>query len=397
MSLELTPRSEPGQRLLEGMAGHYPTLVAGVAKHDRDGTFPFETFEAFQKTGILAATVPVSLGGLGVDSILDLTVAINRLGRIDGSVAIAANMHLALTLVYARVWETTPPSSRSNLAALHQLLRRVGERSVTICCPASEPGTDLVHPATTARRTESGWSLHGRKIFGTLAPIAQLFAVPVRVAQEGEDRIGFAFVPRESPGVTIGTEWNALGMRATGSVDVAFDNCTVPAGYLLDLGAWGTWSPATLSTYAIANTPLLGGFLGIAEAARQHALRAAGRSRGNVAEAVGRIDLELAAMRALLERTCIHLDRYVASGRLVGGSLTDAHTAMQDVQETKWWVNRKAIEVVDLAMQVAGGSGYMEGNPLARLYRDVRAGPFMQPFGPLEAVEYIGRVSLGRI
>ena len=68
----------------------------------------------------------------------------------------------------------------------------------------------------------------------------------------------------------------------------------------------------------------------------------------------------------------------------------------KDVQCSKWFVTRKAIDIVDKAMTVSGGSGYLSSSALSRLYRDVRAGPFMQPFSPNEAFDFIGKVTLGR-
>ena len=71
-----------------------------------------------------------------------------------------------------------------------------------------------------------------------------------------------------------------------------------------------------------------------------------------------------------------------------------AHELMQSYQAAKWVVNRGAIAVVDKALDLAGGGGYMSSNTLSRLYRDVRAGPFMQPHSPIDAREYIGQVVL---
>jgi alkylation response protein AidB-like acyl-CoA dehydrogenase len=68
---------------------------------------------------------------------------------------------------------------------------------------------------------------------------------------------------------------------------------------------------------------------------------------------------------------------------------------MRDYQCAKWTVNQNAIDIVSKAMDVVGGGAYTSGNELSRLYRDVRAGPFMQPFSPTELHMYVGQVAAG--
>ena len=107
------------------------------------------------------------------------------------------------------------------------------------------------------------------------------------------------------------------------------------------------------------------------------------------------LEIDLATARAMIERSAQMVDAYLGTHLDSEVSEDEMHELMRDFQCTKWIANRKCIDVVDRAMTLSGGAGYFSANTLSRLYRDVRAGPFMQAYSPNEAREYVGRQVLG--
>ncbi len=99
MDLRLQPRTDAGKRFVALAEEHVAEVAVRAADHDRDGTFPFEVFEAMKQCGFMTATVPEQFGGLGLNSTHDLTAGLSRIAHGDGSVAIAANMHLIFPVV----------------------------------------------------------------------------------------------------------------------------------------------------------------------------------------------------------------------------------------------------------------------------------------------------------
>ncbi|MGH2600791.1 MAG: acyl-CoA dehydrogenase family protein, partial [Dehalococcoidia bacterium] len=169
---------------------------------------------------------------------------------------------------------------------------------------------------------------------------------------------------------------------------------------------WGEWSYSWLVGTIAVTLGLIGASLGIAEAARDHAIELVTTrrkapsnrllaERSPIQHAVAENEIDLAICRALLVRTALATDACFQAHTDPAEPLDALHEMMKDFQCTKQAVGRKAVEIVDRAMTLSGGSGYLNGSPLARLYRDVRAGLFMQPFSPNEAFEYIGKVTLG--
>jgi alkylation response protein AidB-like acyl-CoA dehydrogenase len=408
MDFALQPLTQPGRRFAALAEQHAADFASRADAHDRDGSFPLENIAALQQSGAMAACVPEELGGLGVRSVHDYMLGMSRLGGGDGSTAIAANMHIFRPWRMTRLWEAAEAAGDVEYAAgLERRLRRIGAGQLLMCACVSEAGTDILHPQLEATKTDRGWLLNGRKIFATMSPAVQLLDISFRFRDaQGVERLAMATIPHDSPGLQIMNNWDALGMRASGSHDVTFANCFIPNTALLDLGVWGEWSEPYLTGNLIIATGLVGVFLGIAEAARDLAVDAVktrrkgpgGRTlaeRYPIQHLIAEIEIDLAAARAVLGRTTMTADALFNRYPAEGVPLRELHALMKDLQCAKWFVNRKAIDIVDRALTASGGAGYLSKNPLSRLYRDVRAGPFMQPFSPNEAFEYIGKVTLG--
>jgi alkylation response protein AidB-like acyl-CoA dehydrogenase len=95
MDFALQPHTPAGARFVALAEQHAADFATRADLHDRDGSFPFENIEAMQRSGFMAGCVPVEFGGLGVESMHDMILGTGRLGRGDGSTAIAATSPLA--------------------------------------------------------------------------------------------------------------------------------------------------------------------------------------------------------------------------------------------------------------------------------------------------------------
>jgi alkylation response protein AidB-like acyl-CoA dehydrogenase len=405
MNTELQATTESGRKFVALAEEHATDFATRADQHDREASFPYENIEALQASGFLAGPIPEEFGGLGVSSAHDLMVAMSRLGRGCASTAIAANMHMAAAWETARIWRWRDQTEPALAQAVEGLMRGIGAKQIIACGPNTEAGTDLSAPMTEAIRVDGGYAISGRKMFGTLSPAANLLFVSVRV-KDGDGYAGsLAIVPRATPGVTVLDNWDAMGMRASGSHDVVFEDVRVPEESLLGPRLWGTFDGAFADMAASINQGLVATFLGIAETARDLAVELAGRHKGArgialaaripIQELIAEIEIDLAVARAVVERFGQLADAYFAQYGPGAAPEAEAHAMMKEQQCMKWTLQHKAIDIVDRAMTATGGSAYMSKSPFSRLYRDVRAGPFMQPFAPYEALEYIGKVTLG--
>jgi alkylation response protein AidB-like acyl-CoA dehydrogenase len=400
MSYAIAPTTPAGERVIAAASGLIEPFRARADAADRANEICAENYRDMQRVGVAAAFVPEELGGLGLRSMHDWILTIATLAKGDGSAAIAISMHLSTTRGLAALHRNSEAGSAAHIRA-KAILEAVARGEMLICSTTTERGTDNLHPLTEAHRHEEGWRLEGTKYFVTMSPLATHVATNVRMRDADGDHIANVLLPMSTEGVHQGGDWDALGMRASGSQSVRFENCLAPRDALRKIGPWGQWSTAVLVNRTLANVPLVGAFLGIAETAFQFALdgriKAQGaKSRSGEYHALAEMEIKLATARTILTRLGVLLDEFMAASN--GGATAtyqQGHELMKDYQTAKWVVNRHEIDIVSQAMDLSGGGGYMAGNPLSRLYRDVRAGPFMQPYTPIDARDYVGKVLMG--
>jgi alkylation response protein AidB-like acyl-CoA dehydrogenase len=399
--IELQPTTRAGARLASIADMVAPSLACRAAEHDRNGTYPFDTIEELKASGYFTAPIPEVYGGLGVDSVHDILVAGIRVSRVDAATMLGVNMHLLIVFNMVRRWRMARSwGDERRVSAFGRSLESIVNNGSVIAAAVSEPRQNLTRPSTRATRTEAGWTLSGKKIFCSMAPAATQFAVSVSFCDAQENpRYGYAEVPARAPGVRILDDWDALGMRASGSHSVVFDEVQLPASALR--GGFPAGTAAGLMSRNLASGLFhASGAVGIAEATHSAVLDRLGKTmtgapwpsvQGLAAEnAIG-----ISALRAVISRAAHLVDDYHRAHPASDGPERELATVFAEVQAAKAFVSQAAARVVNRALTLSGGAGYLNRDPLSRAYRDVRASDFMQPLSTSRAYDFIGQLALG--
>src|SRR5947209_1654307 len=349
MPIELTAHTDAGALLVELAEELAEQLAVRSAEHDRDGSYPFEAIDALKAARYFAAPIPIELGGLGVSCAHDLVVASSRLARGDASVAIGVNMHLvAVHNMERRRQVAVAAGVERRVRGFASSLQQIAHDGVVLAAAISERGQDLTRPGTVATRTDSGWRIDGRKLFCTMSPAATDLYVAVGYADnEGIERYAYAMVPTTARGVVVHDDWDALGMRASGSNSVTLDGVELP-----ESGVRGGFRAGDPLPYMERNL-LAGVFhasasLGIAESADAIARRGiAGRINGDARPRmqVAGNAVDLAAARGVLSRAAALIDQRRAANPTSDGTAEELRALFAEGQAAKAFINDAAASV----------------------------------------------------
>jgi alkylation response protein AidB-like acyl-CoA dehydrogenase len=370
----VSPLQSPPEWMLGGLiaaAGELGKAFArDAAVHDTSGILPAGNFEALAAAGLLRFTIARSDGGYGA-GLSDAVRVIGAIARGEPSTALVLAMHYVQHAAIARghrwpkeLGRRVAESSLNGIALINALQVEPEAGSPSYGTP----------PRTTARlagqATGETWRISGHKRYSTGAPLLTWMVLNA-VTDEAEPRLGCFLVPRSAPGVHIVETWNTIGMRATESHDVVFEDVVIPFDHAFELTPAGDGvrrDPWQTSWFMA----LIGAvYDGIARAARDAVVDfAKSFSPGNLGttlaalpgihDEIGAIEIRLGTSERLLQS----LARDVDAGRVdAPGAAMVRHVVIEN-----------SVAVTMAALAIAGNHGISRTGMLERHHRDALCG-----------------------
>lgn len=360
LSAALFSPAPPSLDLDAVLASVTETLAATAAEQDRLGTFPTANFALLHSHGLLSLTVPKALGGSGSD--------LPTARKVIAAVA-KGEPSTALILVMQYLQHLRLQDDQRWPAPLRQRLGRDAvENGALVNAFRVEPdlGTPARGglPATIARRTAEGWRLSGSKQYCTGSHGLTWYLVWAR-SDDADPLVGGFLVHKDSPGVRIIDEWDHLGMRATCSHRVEFDEVLLPLDHAVSV------NPASAPQAVLDGEGLLwmSVLLGSLYDAVAHAARdwLVSFLQERVPTNLGKPLSTLPRFQEVVGR----IDTLLFTNRHVLDSAAAGHMASGHAGQLKQLVSTNAIKAVELAIEAAGNPGLSRKNPLERHFRNV--------------------------
>jgi alkylation response protein AidB-like acyl-CoA dehydrogenase len=366
-------------------------FAARAADYDKENRFFAEDFEELRAAKYLLLPVPTDFGGSGL-TLAEVCREQRRLAYHAPATALAVNMHLYWLGVAADLW-------RSGDASLEWILREAAAGEI-FAAGHAESGNDIPVLLSTskAERIEGGYRFTGRKHFGSLTPVWTRFGLhAMDTSDPSQPRVVHAFMPRNTAGYTIKETWDVLGMRATRSDDTVLENAFVPDRYIARIvpaGGAGI-DPFILGVFAWALMGFGNIYYGLAKRALDQSVASA-KTKGSLAlsrpmkchpevqHAIAEMVIELESIGPHLEKVAEDWSNGVDYGAQWPSKI---FAAKYRAVEGSW-------RVVDLGLDITGGTGIFRSAGYERLIRDARLGR-IHPANSFLTHEVVGKTALG--
>jgi alkylation response protein AidB-like acyl-CoA dehydrogenase len=345
-----------------GLAQVTAEIAQYAEEYDRTAGIPWKGLEVIHRAGLTTARVPADRGGPEISD-LDAARAVIAVGEGDPSVAIILVNTLLTTKPLAGIGQWYEPFYTDFLEKAAQRLTLANFAGAEPDLGASARGG---RPATNVTRSGDGWLLNGRKGWVTGGRALDYLIVHVVALEDGQDpQVGIVTLPADRPGISWLDTWDHIGLRASNTHDVVFDNVELPYGAFAVVDRPATATSRPLPASVLAHTGL---YIGVARAARS-AFREFTRNRvptslgkpiadtDRIQTVAGELDLQIATAETLLYGTLL---RAAAGDESVAPQITIIKTA----------ITRAVINATQTAVAALGNPGLTRHNALERHLRN---------------------------
>lgn len=352
-----------------------PAFAARAAEHDATDAFVADNYRELKAQRVFSAGVPAELGGGGA-SYTELCAMLREIAHSCGSTALALAMHTHL--LAANVW-------RYRQGQPAPLLQRIANEQLVL---VSTGASDWLASGGQAERVDGGYRVSARKVFGSGSPMGDLLVTTALYEDPTDGPTVLHFpVPMKAEGVTIQETWQTMAMRGTGSHDVLIDGVVVPEGAVSLRRTPGEWHPFYNVVVAVAMPLIMSVYLGVAEAARDLALKELGRKREDpdVWYLVGEMENALVTGQMAVEGMVALSADY---------GFTPDLTTTNAILTRKTIATEALMTAAEKALEAVGGAGLYRSMGLERLVRDIHGAQF-HPLQPKRQHKFTGRLALG--
>lgn len=334
-------------------------ILPHVSDWDEHQVFPRETLAKLGELGFMGILIPAEYGGSGL-GYMEYAGVIEELSRVDGSIGISVAAHNSLCTGHIYTFGTE--EQRRKFVIPLAKGEKLGAWSLT----EPEAGSDAGGTRTTARLDGGQWVLNGQKTFtthGTYGDICVAMAMTDRAA--GHHGISAFIVEKGTPGFVSGKKENKLGLRASDTSTVIFDDCRIPEENLLGEAGHGFVDALTILDGGRISIAALG--LGMAQGAYEAALQYSKQRKqfGRTISAFQGIQFKLADMATEIDAARLLTHR--AAWMKDQGMKTTAQSSM-----AKLYASEVAVRVANECVQIHGGYGYIKEYAAEKFYRDVK-------------------------
>jgi alkylation response protein AidB-like acyl-CoA dehydrogenase len=334
-------------------------IAPNVMKWDEPGTFPLETVKELGKLGLMGTIFPTEYGGAGMGYI-EYVTAVEELSRVDGSVGIIVAAHTSLCSNHIFV--------AGNEEQRRKYVPKLATGEFIGAWGLTEPGagSDAGGARCSAVRRGNNWVLNGTKTFitnGYYADVAVVVAVTDKTAHT--HGLSAFVVEKGTKGFRSGKKENKLGLRASDTSELIFEDCEIPAENLLGQEGHGFVDAMKILDGGRISIAALG--LGIAQGAYEAALKYS-KERKQFGQPISQfqaIAFKLADLATEIDAARLLTHR--AAAMKDAGMKTTLESSM-----AKLYASEVAVKCANEGVQIHGGYGFIKDYPAEKFYRDVK-------------------------